>query len=204
MSVQLIVISLNLYDQNDIYELRGVHIRTQTVVCHVMKSMDCLCKHCGAVGLFAICYSFIKPKYWNNKTLVTIADNSNKLYNSIMGINSQHVTAADIPNAITVCGIDILVNTKLLDGDILSCGSLPSKVKLEKIIRDNIHDNNGILLWISGYCITCIFRSITSKYIFSLLTYEDSCEPAVKHNKDIRGIPLLIEATVFVMLYKEN
>ena len=113
--------------------------------------------NCAAIGLYAMCYSVVKSKYWNDKTLASIVGNGNILYHN-MSIN-RHVTPADIPNTVTVCGVDISVNTKLHNGDMISPDSLLSN--LETIIQDNIHTNNGFLLWISGYCITSIFHSTT-------------------------------------------
>ena len=69
-----------------------------------------------------------------------------------------------------------------------------TKNKLENLIFNNYNGNTGFLLWLSSYCITCIFQQrVRAKYIFSLLTYEDTCEPAIQQIK-ISGIPPLVQA----------
>ena len=50
------------------------------------------------------------------------------------------------------------------------------------------------LILLASYCITCIFQqTVRAKYMFSLLTYEDTCEPAIQQIK-ISGIPPLLQA----------
>ena len=50
------------------------------------------------------------------------------------------------------------------------------------------------LILLASYCITCIFQqTVRAKYMFSLLTYEDTCEPAIQQIK-ISGIPPLVQA----------
>ena len=49
-------------------------------------------------------------------------------------------------------------------------------------------------MWISSYCIACIYQqNTTAKQLFSLLTYEDSHSPAMKQTKHIRGVNNLVE-----------
>ena len=49
-------------------------------------------------------------------------------------------------------------------------------------------------MWLASYCITCIFQqTVRAKYMFSLLTYEDTCESAIQQIK-ISGIPPLVQA----------
>ena len=54
--------------------------------------------------------------------------------------------------------------------------------------------NNGkteFLMWISSYCLACIYR--TKVRLLSLLTYEDGNSPAMKHIKHISGVKKLVE-----------
>ena len=49
-------------------------------------------------------------------------------------------------------------------------------------------------MWISSYCIACIYQQNTKvKQLFSLLTYEDSHSPAMKQTIHIRGVDYLVE-----------
>lgn len=49
-------------------------------------------------------------------------------------------------------------------------------------------------MWISSYCIACIYQQNTKiKQLISILTYEDSPSPAMKHTKHIRSVNNLVE-----------
>ena len=56
--------------------------------------------------------------------------------------------------------MQILINIafNLEKQGILCCTSLGSKSLLQKLITDNTKDNNGLLMWISNYCFSCIFQ----------------------------------------------
>ena len=72
--------SLYICRNEDIYELKGVHIASFEVdlcsssveYCSIsnVNSLDqCSCKQCCAIGVYAICYSFINPcGYWTSGT----------------------------------------------------------------------------------------------------------------------------------------
>ena len=80
--------------KEDIYELKGVHIANFEVdlcsssveycsISNVNSVCQC-CKQCCAIGVYAICYSVIKPcGYWASGTLSALASNGNTLYNVI-------------------------------------------------------------------------------------------------------------------------
>ena len=69
-----------------------------------------------------------------------------------------------------------------------------TKNKLENVIFNNFSGNTGFLLWLASYCITCIFQqTVREKYMSSLLTCEDTCEPAIQQIK-ISGISPLVQA----------
>ena len=82
-------------------------------------------------------------------------------------------------------------------------GSLNNtKNKLENLIFNNYSGNTGFLLWLSSYCITCIFQqTVRAKYMISLLTYEDTCEPAIQQIK-ITGLPSLVQAISNIVIKK--
>ena len=49
-------------------------------------------------------------------------------------------------------------------------------------------------MWISSYCIACIYKQNTKvEQLFSLLTSEDSHSPAMKQTKHICGVNNLVE-----------
>ena len=184
-----------IHSLTDNYELRGVQISTYetTAVNSVREGHNCSCKQCCAVGLYAMCYSIAKSCiYWNSKTLCCIAEQGNKFYCN-MGIN-RHLTKADLYTSLDICGVEISVQLKAQNYGMLSGSLNNTKNKLENLIFNNYSGNTGFLLRLSSYCITCIFQqTVRAKYMFSLLTYEDTCEPAIQQLK-ISGLPSLLQA----------
>ena len=97
-------------------------------------------------------------------------------------------------SSLDICAVEISVQLKAQSYGILSGSLNNTKNKLENLIFDNYSGNTGFLLWLSSYCITCIFeQTVRAKYMFSLLTYEDTCEPAIQQIK-ISGLPSLVQA----------
>ena len=59
-------------------------------------------------------------------------------------------------------------------------------------------------MWISSYCIACSYQQNTKvKQLFSLLRYEDSHTPAMKHTIHIRGVDNLVEEINFIQNKQE-
>ena len=109
-----------------------------------------------------------------------------------MGIN-RHLTKADLYTSLDICGVEISVQLKAQSYGMLSGSLNNTKNKLENSIFNNYSGNTGFLLWLSSYCVTCIFQqTVRAKYMFSLLTYEDTCEPAIQQLK-ISGLPSLVQ-----------
>lgn len=55
---------------------------------------------------------------------------------------------------------------------------IESRISLETLILRNHTGKTGFLMWISSYCIACIYQqNTTAKQLFSLLTYEESHSP---------------------------
>ena len=101
---------------------------------------------------------------------------------------------ADLYTSLDICGVEISVQHKAQSYGMLSTSLNNTKNKLENLIFNNYSGNTGFLLWLASYCITCIFQqTVRVKYMFSLLTYEDTCEPAIQQIK-ISGIPPLVQA----------
>lgn len=110
-----------------------------------------------------------------------------------MGIN-RHLKRADLYMSLDICGVEISVQLKAQSYGMLSSSLNNTQNKLENLIFNNYSGNTGFLLWLASYCITCIFQqTVRAKYMFSLLTYEDTCEPAIQQIK-ISGIPSLVQA----------
>ena len=139
-----------------------------------------------------MCYIEAKScSYWNSRTLCCIADQGNKLYCN-MGIN-RCLKMADLYTSLDICGVEISVQLKAQSYGMLSTSLNNTKNKLENLIFNNYSGNTGFLLWLASYCTTCIFQQTVRANKFSLLTYEDTCEPAIQQIK-ISGISLLLQA----------
>ena len=74
--------------------------------------------------------------------------------------------------------VNIAAGTKVQG--ILSFDNI-SKNNLKMCILENMESNSGLLLWVSSYCISCIFQEHCRKGIkFYVLTYDDVTEPTQK------------------------
>ena len=175
------------------YELRGVQTSTYetSTVNSVREEHNCFCKQCCAVGLNAMCYSIAKScSYWNSKTLCCIAEQGNQFYCN-MGIN-RHLTKADLYTSPDMCGVEISVQLKAQSYGMLS-GSLNNTKKSGKFNFQQLQWKCRVVI-MAFKLLYCIFQqTVRAKYMFSLLTYEDTCEPAIQQIK-ISGLPSLVQA----------
>ena len=99
--------SLHTCRNEDIYELKGVHIATIKAdlcssnveycsISNVNSLYQCCCKQCCGIAVYAMCYSVINPcGHWTSGTLSALASNGNTLYN-VMGVK-RHMPV-DLPH----------------------------------------------------------------------------------------------------------
>ena len=85
--------------------------------------------------------------------------------------SEDHLASIYISNSVTIFGININI-----DVDKLSHGKLAklaeSRISLKTLIlRSN--GKTGFLMWISRYCVACIYQQNTTARFFSLLTNEN-------------------------------
>ena len=100
--------SLYTCRNEDIYELKGVHIANIEVdlcsnsveycrIANVSSLYQCCCKQCCGIAVFAMCYSVINPcGHRTSGTLSALASNANTLYN-VMGVKSL-IMPVDLPH----------------------------------------------------------------------------------------------------------
>ena len=73
-----------VHANGEVYELRGVQVVKDGInepISNDSEVTNCSCKQCCALGLYALCYSLIKPtSYWNASTLAFIAKYGSKFY----------------------------------------------------------------------------------------------------------------------------
>ena len=100
--------SLYTCRNEDIYELKGVHIANIEVdlcsnsveycrISNVSSLYQCCCKQCCSIAVYAMCYSVINPcGHRTSGTLSALASNGNTLYN-VMGVKSL-IMPVDLPH----------------------------------------------------------------------------------------------------------
>ena len=94
--------SLYTCRNEDIYELKGVHIANfeddlcsssveYCSISNVNSLYQCSCKQCCAIAVYAVCYSVINLcGYWYSGTLSALAANGNTLYN-VRGVKTHNI-----------------------------------------------------------------------------------------------------------------
>ena len=109
-------------------------------------------------------------------------------------MQSKHcLISATLTDSFTIFGTNINVHVNEVSHRELS-NLTESRISLETLILRNHTGKTGFLMWISSYCIACIYQQNTKvKQLFSPLTYEDSHSPAMKQTIHIRGVDNLVE-----------
>lgn len=102
---------------------------------------------------------------------------------------------SNLPEIVNICETEVSVyylNSKT-EGTLLS-SSVQSKSSLENLIIDN-SDCTGFLMWFASYFISCIYKPTSkSKYVYSLLTYDESQVPPMQYIKSIKGTDSLVRS----------
>ena len=108
-------------------------------------------------------------------------------------LSKYYLTSVTLPDSVIIFGTKINVHVNEVSHEELS-NFTESRISLETLILRNHTGKTGFLMWISSYCIACIYQQNTKvKQLFSLLTYEDSHSPAMKQTKSICGLNNLVE-----------
>ena len=122
-----------------------------------------------AIYIYSICFSTIKAcKYWNDSTLDAVTENAMLVYKKSLNVGNEF-TCNHLPQTLNVHDANIeIVYTTREQGILSVC----NKDLLVSSIIKNTVDNTGFLLWLSDYCIACIFdHQKCTKYF--LLTYNE-------------------------------
>ena len=102
------ICALYTWKNEDIFELKGVHIANIEVdlcsssveycsISNVDSLYQCCCKQCCAIAVYTMSYSVINPcGHWTSGTLSALAINGNTLYN-VMGVK-RHIMPVDLPH----------------------------------------------------------------------------------------------------------
>ena len=187
------------------FELKGVHIfptEEESSQCCIedniikegSQSNICSCKRCCAICLYSLCFSVIKScRYWNSDTLNAVIEYGNAFY---MKLNvDKHLMLNDLPNKVNICGADVdVVFTAKGEGVLFKNTSLSEHV-LHQFISHNKKNDTGFLLWISTYCLSCIFQHQAEGTKFVVSAFDDSESPFVfEVVKDIDSVINIISS----------
>ncbi|XP_044166861.1 uncharacterized protein LOC122950914 [Acropora millepora] len=197
-----------------IFELKGVHIiemvcenaeipnYQETIITHATScntdagtiNRKIPLERCGAISFYCICFSIIKScGYWNAQTLEAIIDHASMFYREKLYPINPHLTINDFPSTLQIYDADISVAFNLEKQGILSCTSFTSKLMLQALITENTNHNTGFLMWISNYCISCIFehkikrKTNNVKYYLLELTPDGNLK-IVQNNNDLNSL----------------
>lgn len=185
----------SIHSNDDVFELKGIRVEEvqgctfhQNNASEISKfNLSC------AVAIYSLCYSIMKPcSYWDSITLANIVDNGKTLYNLP---TDRYLTLSNLPEIVNICETEVSVyylNSKT-EGTLLS-SSVQSKSSLENLIIDN-SDCTGFLMWFASYFTSCIYKPTSkSKYVYSLLTYDESQVPPMQYIKSIKGTDSLVRS----------
>ena len=177
--------SLCTRTNEDIYELKGVHIASFEVdlcsssveycsISNVNSLYQCSCKQCCAIAIYARCYSFFNPcGYWTSGTLSALASTGNTLYN-VMGVK-RHIMPVDLPESESISGAEINLTVCAVNIGVLCWNLAESKSLLKLCISKHCHEVTGFLSWIGTYCISCVVQQRSRvKDLSFLVRYDKS------------------------------
>jgi hypothetical protein len=172
------------YSGDVLFELKGVKITVAQFTSYLQENRSKLDQYLAtyhaticnssvasaescAIYIYSICFSTIKAcKYWNNSTLDAITESAILVYKKCLNVGNEF-TFNHLPQTLNVHEANVeIVYTAREQGKLSVC----NKNLLVSSISKNTADNTGFLLWLSDYCIACIFdHQKCAKYF--LLTY---------------------------------
>ena len=97
----------------------------------------------------------------------------------------------NLPKTVDICGAEVSVHV-LSENKGLLCDSVQSKSILENAIINN-DECTGLVMWLPCYCISCIYEPTKkSKYMYSLLVYNENQIQTIQYTKNINGTASLV------------
>lgn len=107
---------------------------------------------------YSICISTIKTcSYWNDQTLSALAGYGMLMYEEALNDGNEFTHDYTL-QIINICGADVEVQLSSRHQGTLVSNAISSKQLLKRLISDNTTDNTGFFIWLSNYCVACIFR----------------------------------------------
>ena len=130
--------------------------------------------------------------YWNSNTLATIVDNSKRVCDNLC--LSGCISSSNLPKTVDICGAELSLHVLSDNKEGILCDSVQSNLILENAEINN-DECTGRLMWLPCYCISCIYkRTKKSKYMYSLLVYNENHIQTIQYTKNINGTASLVEA----------
>jgi hypothetical protein len=122
------------------------------------------------ISFYSICFSVIKScTYWNSDTLDAIVEQGNLFYEKLRV--DRHLR---LPNKLAIYEANVDVAFSLKSHGTLSCTSISSKQDLQSLIEGNVSTNTGFLLWVSSYCINCVFQHLTRGNNYFISAFDEN------------------------------
>ena len=153
-----------------------------------------LLKKSCAICFYCICFSIIKPcSYWKSVTLEAVVEHGNIFYKENLDISNQP-TINELPSRLKIYDANVDVKYSSKHQGILSCCSLSTKLVLQRLILENKNMNTGFLLWISGYCVSCVIchtgrgTTKTKKTTYFVMEYHENQGLQVFEDNDINSL----------------
>lgn len=122
----------------------------------------CSCKECAAVSFYSISFSTLEScNYWTSETVDSIIENGRTFYQKCY--SGKCVFISDLPQILDIGTAHVKdVHGARCQG-YLSCNVVPSKQQLKTAILDDKESSTSFLMWISSYCISCVFQPSFTK-----------------------------------------
>ena len=128
------------------------------------------------------------------KHYLLFVDNGKRLCDSL-SLDMNSPSNKNLPKSVDFCGVEVIFDLK---SDITEEGVLFESVQSKSVLQNIIQNNSectGFLIWFASFCVRCISKSIQkSKYVYSLLIYDESQMTPIQYTKKINGIACLVKA----------
>lgn len=160
------VSEIGVHDHNKPFSSEDQNVTCQTAAVNEDITMEIdanisLLKKSSAICFYCVCFSIIKPcSYWKSFTLEAVVEHGNIFYKENLDTSNQF-TIDGLPLRLKIYDADVDVKYSSKHQGIFSCSSLSSKLVLQRLILDNKNVNTGFLLWLSGYCLSCVIMNLS-------------------------------------------
>ena len=168
--VNIIEMQSNSENNNAVYVANGdLNCNDQLVEIDL-----CSCKECCAISFYSICFSTLKScNYWTSETVDSIIENAKAFHQKYHC--GKHMFISDLPDKLDIGTGHVKVFHGTRSQGYLCCNVVSSIQTLKSAILDHKECSTGFLMWISSYCISCVFqRRARQKLSYVVFAYNDT------------------------------